>query len=657
MKMRKLFAGLAAAATLLGGLAIGASTASAADDDSVVKNQKVTLTEDANTNITITGSAAALSNHTFKYVRIGTYTYAVTSASSTADHITVAGVSVETDPAAKQYLNTVLGAVDPDYKNSSEYYDANPAGYIAKNMNDSGADAKPQWSGTLRNLVTELANNPLFKQAQGTEATALALQGDDQSFSQTVSQGLYVVVDVTDNQAPSDDVNGNEGKYRASIPMVVGTKIVGQVADHAGDYDFESGVLGKINVKNDRPTIDKSITGVTDNTSEKDVDGAVASDGLAARAAIGDVIHYQIGNVEIPSTVGYDTVKFPYVFKITDTLHSGQTFNNDVTVFVDKNDNGKFDNGEELKGSPYQANPAGYDYVLTSNPSNGGTSIAVDLSKYVGGYSTDNTSLVQGSAAGLDPDLIGKRIFVTYTATLNDDAVVNPDGSNDNGVKLEYSNNPGQHSQGTVTPPDTQVFTGKFSLKKVNKQGVSLAGAKFKVTKNSKTVKFLCQNGDCKVSEKAENASAAVGEVEVGADGVLHLSGLEGTYTVEETKAPDNYSSLFLPKFEVTVTTTPQKLDSLTDNKWYGAGTTGSSADQVATKTVVTVSKQDIWKLTSDELVEGNVQVTNVTSVTQLPKTGAAGIMLFGVVGLLLAGAATLVYTESRATKRALRHA
>ena len=41
-------------------------------------------------------------------------------------------------------------------------------------------------------------------------------------------------------------------------------------------------------------------------------------------------------------------------------------------------------------------------------------------------------------------------------------------------------------------------------------------------------------------------------------------------------------------------------------------------------------------------------------SITQLPLTGAAGTMLFSVIGLLIAGAAVTVFVKSRSTKRAL---
>ncbi|KAB8287120.1 peptidase [Bifidobacterium ramosum] len=684
MRMRKLFAGLAAAATMLGGLALGATaTADTTQTElnGTAGNQNVTLIQDAPTNITITGAKARLAGHKFKYVRIGTYTYAKTApyAETDGDTLKVAGVSVETDSAAKDYLNTVLTQVDDAYAKDTVYYSSNPAGYIAEHMNDSGASASPTWSGTLRNFVTKLAQNDAFQKSSGTSAEVNTNIGENadgvSSFAQSVSQGLYVVVDVTNNASPSDDVKGTEGKYRASIPMVVGTKIVGTVAYTANDgsptsttreFDLASGPLGTVSVKNDRPTIDKTITGVDDTTTDKENQQTnVTADGKAASAAVGDKISYKIGNVEIPSTVGYDTIKFQYTFKITDTLHKGQTYNDDAKVYVDKNGDGKLTDDELLRAaSSADADKSTYDYVLTvtkptANDADQNTTILVDLAKYVGGYSNDRTALVDGSAAGLDPDLIGKKIYVTYTATLNDDAIVYPDGSNDNGVKLDYSNNPGSESHGTVTPPDTQVFTGKFGLKKVNKDGKTLAGAKFTVSKNGQAIAFTGTAGSYKVA--TADAKPTATEVEVGADGLLHLSGLEGTYTVKETQAPAGYSSLFLPEFQVTVTTTPIKSDTLVNNKWYMSSDMEMQdgkpvpVDKANAKTTVTVAKQDVWKLVDNGVIEGNVKVTNVTSVSQLPLTGAAGIMLFTMAGLLLAAAAGLVYTKSRATTRALR--
>ena len=90
-----------------------------------------------------------------------------------------------------------------------------------------------------------------------------------------------------------------------------------------------------------------------------------------------------------------------------------------------------------------------------------------------------------------------------------------------------------------------------------------------------------------------------------------------------ETKVPTGYNGTFVGKFTIT---------------------TGATADAAAT-----FAGKDAWNLSKDN--KGTFQVTNVK---KLPLTGAAGTMLFSVIGLLIAGAAVTVFVKSRSTKRAL---
>ena len=93
-----------------------------------------------------------------------------------------------------------------------------------------------------------------------------------------------------------------------------------------------------------------------------------------------------------------------------------------------------------------------------------------------------------------------------------------------------------------------------------------------------------------------------------------------------ETKVPTGYNGTFVGKFTIT---------------------TGATADAAAT-----FAGKDAWNLSKDN--KGTFQVTNVKNIIQLPLTGAAGTMLFSVIGLLIAGAAVTVFVKSRSTKRAL---
>ncbi len=77
--------------------------------------------------------------------------------------------------------------------------------------------------------------------------------------------------------------------------------------------------------------------------------------------------------------------------------------------------------------------------------------------------------------------------------------------------------------------------------------------------------------------------------------------------------------------------------------------TTGATADAAAT-----FAGKDAWNLSKDNKA-GTFQSPTVKNITQLPLTGAAGTMLFSVIGLLIAGAAVTVFVKSRSTKRSQR--
>lgn len=111
----------------------------------------------------------------------------------------------------------------------------------------------------------------------------------------------------------------------------------------------------------------------------------------------------------------------------------------------------------------------------------------------------------------------------------------------------------------------------------------------------------------------------------------------DGTYTITETdKTDDDYLDLGL-SFDVTITTT----DGVAEIKVIG-----ESASKWAGLNYDLVTQDD---------TSGAITVQNITNITQLPLTGAAGTMLFTVLGLLIAGAGVTVYMKSRSVKHALR--
>lgn len=675
---KRLAAGLAAAATLFSGLAIGAGAANA-DDSVVALAGDDTMT--SSITITGTGDAAAVKGHTFKAVRIGTYTYARYN----ADKKSVSDLTVETDASVKKALTNVLNAADANWsKDHSEYTD-NPAGFIAatmgyvvgdSNRNDSGSASQPKWSGKLRNVLTKLVQEQDFDNMLPMGLTNCVTQGDStgKATFTNLPQGFYVIVDTTTGAPISQDkTDAERGNYRASIPMAVGTKVVnsdGQQFDLVNAKGIASN-LGTVEVKNDLPTIAKSITGIKDGNDNKTGTNVKnpGTEGNAGVAQVGDTVEYTLSNTVVPNATGYDTQKFKYTFKITDTLYKGQTFNKDVKVRLlgDTPDKDITLTGTDItNGSAFDPFKADYSIaygtteVNNTKPADGsndkdltyrnGTAqtFVIDLSAYVGGYQNASGTWVQGK--GFNPSYIGRKFVITYSTTLNNDAIVVPDGSNDNGVKLTYSNQPGSEETGDHTTPDTQVFMGKFALQKTN--GVkddsgnykNLAGAEFQVKKQDSKdalyfVKVKQSDGVYKLSAQQQAGKDVVNTLTVGQNGRLDLTGLEGTYTVTETKQPAGYSGAFLPTFDVTVHTTAEQIGSTIDNS--------AEATNWKATTDVSLAGSDFWKLVtknaerdgvndSTSIAEApQINVKNVTSIGELPKTGGAGLVMAAFVAVI----------------------
>ena len=214
--------------------------------------------------------------------------------------------------------------------------------------------------------------------------------------------------------------------------------------------------------------------------------------------------------------------------------------------------------------------------------------------------------------------LAGKTIVVSYTGVVTKDALTGLDGSVDN--KATITTNGGTSGEGK-----TESKTYGFQFKKigVDNDANALAGAQFVVKK--KDGKFLKQDTESKAWSSVDDQTNAT-VFTSGADGLVQFKGLAaGDYTVMETSAPNGYAQNFRVTFDVSIAengTVTFKQDLLHQ-------VTLPTDDQIAT-------------------------VKNVKSITQLPLTGAAGTMLFSVIGLLIAGAAVTVFVKSRSTKRAL---
>lgn len=218
------------------------------------------------------------------------------------------------------------------------------------------------------------------------------------------------------------------------------------------------------NVKAEVPESDKEIKG--DNNS---IEGDIAADGESDNVSIGSKIEYNLTG-KVPAVAPtYDY----YYFIFNDTLSKGLTFNNDVIVWIDADDDGELDEAEKLT--------AGTDYnVYTETTKDKETNIKVAMLKA--------------------KSLAGKTINVTYTATLNEHAVIGEVEGNPNSLHIDFSNNPNFDYDGTEkpgkpglpdegqnvptgkTPEDTvRTYTTGLKLIKVDENGNTLTGAEFKI--------------------------------------------------------------------------------------------------------------------------------------------------------------------------------
>ena len=258
-----------------------------------------------------------------------------------------------------------------------------------------------------------------------------------------------------------------------------------------------------------------------------------------------------------------------------------------------------------------QGNPTGTGTTLTFGT---GYTITNNLRGGNKGGNLDGGSAGTFTVNILNPgSLAGKTIVVAYTATVNDEAQVDENGGN---VVNTLDNN------GTPVSVTTPLYAFRFTKK--NPEGQPLQGAEFNVQDDGTTLSFVKQT-DGSYRKAAPGEATTTSTLVSGDDGLIVVTGLgEGDYTVKETKQPDGYQRI-LPEFTIHI-----------------------AADGDKTITA------DGWGLAGQDADTAEISVLNVRNITQLPLTGAAGTMLFTVLGLLIAGAGALVYAKSRSIRKAM---
>ena len=336
-------------------------------------------------------------------------------------------------------------------------------------------------------------------------------------------------------------------------------------------------LVGDVTVtpKSDVPTSQKKVKDIDDSTQTNYTGWQDSAD-----HDIGDAIPFQISATLPDNYDDYTT----YSMTFHDTQSSGLTFNPDsVTVYVGSE-------GNTIDSQYYEVN---------ANPVDDCTFEIV----------FENLKAVSGVT--INP---GSTIYVEYTSTLNENAVLGSAG-NPNTMHLTYSNNP--NGTGTGQTPDDKVivFTYQVVVNKVDPENMPLAGAQFTLEKYD-----------------ADSADwTSVGEATLsGEDTTFTFTGLDdGQYRLTETQTPAGYNTIDPITFTVTAAH-----DETSDNPQLT-----SLSGNADTGTITFTPALPTGSLTTNVVNEAGAV---------LPSTGGMGTTVFYVAGavLVLGAGACLVLRQ-----------
>lgn len=370
-------------------------------------------------------------------------------------------------------------------------------------------------------------------------------------------------------------------------------------------------VLGdqNINMKAEAPTVDKNIISSSEDT--KDVNGKSYE--------IGDEITFRLTGT-IPD---YFQSFAPYSYKFVDTMDESLTY---------------------VPGS----------VVVTLRNTDNNVISTVDTSKYEVENTVENPQQLTVSLPDLNKvDSIDKNleIVVEYKATLNENA--NIGAANENGVHLEFSNDPYiDTSKGNTPESKVYVYSFGLDITKQNPNEEKLDGVGFmlykKVANESDGTDVLYakfteqQDGsntiykiDSENWTKAESEEDTVGqEIFTANDGKLYIDGLsEGTYYLKETTKLNGYNTM--KDIEITITPVINENGELTDVNITIGGRLYDDA------------------FAGGRLATGRNQLTLVNSPAAfLPNTGGIGTVIFYVLGgAILAGAVICLVVSKKSKK------
>lgn len=388
---------------------------------------------------------------------------------------------------------------------------------------------------------------------------------------------------ITADATATVSADASNGKYTATftglgygyyVVAVPGATLANAKSQYATLVSVHSTKVDA-DIKGDLPTVDKKV--------QVDGTGKDATD-----AKIGDTLTFTLTST-IPDMSAYDT----YTFNFKDTLSKGLTFGQVKSV--------KVENVTLTENT---------DYTVTTPTASNNNTLTVAMK--------DFKTKQQANA--------GKKITVTYTATLNENAVVGGAG-NVNSATIQYSNNPSTNGTGESEPSKVRVFTYGFTVDKYTGDqytdaATRLAGAEFTLAhKDGSAISFVqvsagsaTANAVYRVAKAGETGTTTI---TTPANGKVVFEGLKnGEYTLTETKAPAGYN----------------KLASAIGVKVHGQN---NGTDTTHATVTITYNNDNNGSNYDQTASNGVIPVQNKSGVT-LPGTGGMGTIAFTVIGVLV---------------------
>ena len=532
-----------------------------------------------------------LTGHTLKYIQIGSYTQYGSA------------YGLVTNPT---YAADIVSALKTmGYTVPSDYTD-NPLAW-AENQSPAilGQETVGNSSSNERQLAQALASvaasdgtaltttSPAANTSGSGSKTTGELSAAGYSETATLPAGVYEIVDTSSSNP--------------SVPIIISTK---------GGPTVTPDLTNTIDMKNQN----------TPSAPTKTVTNGSATDDTFD---IGQTIDYQVQGV-MPD----DSNTTTYTYQFIDTPGVGLTLNLD-SIKIDGMTVSEL-NSEAGAGS------------VTVDPSTGTTLVGNGSDKLTVTLSKAALDYIQTKAS--TKVAIGGDLDMTYTGYINSqvtdqtadnsaqvdnngaasqsspEVAVHTNGSANSGAEpIPNPNNPPSNPVSPDQPSPTSTNVGMW-WQKIWPNKTAAKGAKFEVSKTvNGTTEYLERGTNGAGSwQWTTNTADAVQFSSVNGNGLFEIGGLaNGTYTVTETTQATGAQAI-KPSFTVTLK--------------YGT-----------TETISTTATGDPWGLvsSSDDTVE------NVKSISQLPMTGGAGIILGALVALLLlGGAATLLLVYRKKSAR-----